>query len=106
MFEKLVKKELKEKCVAEFRFHPVRKWRADYCIPKHKIILEVEGGVWLNGRHTRAAGFIKDMEKYNTATSMGYSVLRVLPKKLMSKETIDLLKETIKNKYGNEATTN
>lgn len=104
MFEKLIKKKFKTECVKEFKFHPVRKWRADYAIPKYKILIEVEGGVWGFGRHNRAPGFIKDMEKYNTATSMGWYVLRVLPKKLMSEETFEFIKETIKN--GNQTTTN
>lgn len=98
LFEKVIKKELGLECVPEFRFHPVRKWRADYAILSHKILIEVEGAVWVQGRHTRGAGFLKDIEKYNTATSMGYSILRTTPQKLMSKETLDFIKETIKNK--------
>lgn len=102
MFDKLIKKELKCKCEKEFRFHPVRKWRADYAIPKYKIIIEVEGGVWVKGRHNHPSGFVKDMEKYNTATAMGWSILRVVPKDLMTENTLDLIKETIKNKYIND----
>lgn len=101
LFEKIVKKEIGEECVTEFRFHPVRRWRADYAILKYKILLEVEGGIWLpkgGGRHNRAAGFLKDAEKYNCATSMGYSVLRVTPSDLLKTSTLDLIKETIKNK--------
>jgi very-short-patch-repair endonuclease len=98
MFEKLVKSELKVDVTPEFKFHPVRKWRADFAIPEHRILIEVEGGVWNYGRHNRAAGFIKDMDKYNSATSMGWSILRVQPKDLMSQATLDLIKETIKNK--------
>lgn len=98
VFEKVIKKELGLDCVAEFRFHPVRRWRADYAILSHKILIEVEGAVWVQGRHTRGSGFVKDMEKYNTATSLGYSILRTTPSKLLSSETLDFIKETIKNK--------
>lgn len=98
MFEKLIKQELKLKCVSEFRFHPVRRWRADYAIPAKKILIEVEGGLWVKGRHNRAAGYIKDLEKYNCATSMGYSILRFTPQQLLTGTTIDLIKDTIKNK--------
>lgn len=61
----------------EYYFHPDRKWRADYCWPYHKLIVEVEGGIWRAGRHNRPKGFIKDCEKYNTAVLMGYKVIRV-----------------------------
>lgn len=95
MFEKMVKAVLGENVDPEYRFHPKRKWRADYAIIKHKILIEVEGGAWTQGRHTRGAGFIKDMEKYNAATATGYAVLRVTPKELCTVKTLELIKETI-----------
>ncbi len=98
MFEKIIENEFKTKCISEFRFHPVRRWRADYALVDYRILIEVEGAVWIQGRHTRGSGFVKDIEKYNTATSMGYSILRVQPKDLMSSGLLDLIKETIKNK--------
>jgi len=72
--------------VAEFKFHPIRKWRADFGIPSAKLLIEVEGGFWMKGadgqggRHGRGGGSEKDMEKYNTANIMGYSLLRFSPK--------------------------
>jgi len=63
----------------EYRFHPSRRWRFDYAWPSRMIALEIEGGVWTGGRHTRGAGFLGDMEKYNAATLMGWKVLRCVP---------------------------
>ncbi|MEJ5136962.1 MULTISPECIES: DUF559 domain-containing protein [Acinetobacter] len=60
----------------EYKFHPKRKWRADFHIVGKRILVEVEGGVWSGGRHTRGKGYIGDMEKYNAAVVMGYQVLR------------------------------
>ncbi|MHC3125283.1 DUF559 domain-containing protein [Acinetobacter sp. GN11] len=60
----------------EYKFHPTRKWRADFLITGTKILIEVEGGVWSGGRHTRGKGYIGDMEKYNEAAMMGFTVLR------------------------------
>ena len=68
--------------VLEHRFHPVRRWRFDIAWADHMIALEVEGGVWTGGRHTRGSGFMKDMEKYNTAAAMGWIVLRAVPRML------------------------
>ena len=68
--------------IPEYKFHHARRWRADYCWPIHKVIVEVEGGVWTEGRHTRGSGFVKDMEKYNAAALLGFYVLRYTPQQL------------------------
>lgn len=60
----------------EYKFHPDRKWRADFFITGTNILIEVEGGIWSGGRHTRGKGFIADMEKYNAAAILGFKVLR------------------------------
>ena len=64
----------------EIKFHPERKWRFDWAHSEFKIAIEVEGGVWSGGRHTSGSGFIKDMEKYNAATVLGWKLLRYTPK--------------------------
>lgn len=63
--------------IYEHRFHPERRWRFDAAWPDYKIALEFEGGVWRQGRHQRAYGFIGDMEKYNEAALLGWLVVRV-----------------------------
>ncbi len=60
----------------EYKFHPKRKWRADFLITGKKILVEIEGGIWSGGRHTRGKGYLGDMEKYNQAAMMGFTVLR------------------------------
>lgn len=66
----------------EYTFHPHRKWRFDYAWPLHKVAVEIEGGAFTQGRHTRGAGFIADMEKYNAAVLLGWRVLRFVPDEL------------------------
>ena len=68
MFLKLLQHDFKGlEIVKEHKFHPVRKWRFDYAIVDLKIAVEVDGAVWVGGRHNRAAGYVADMEKLNTA---------------------------------------
>ncbi len=95
LFVCLCKSDLGVLCVKEHKFHPKRKWRFDYAIPDHKIALEVEGGVWTGGRHTSSSGFLKDMEKYNTATLMGWRVLRTTPDELLRTATLRMLQDAI-----------
>ncbi len=61
----------------EFRFHQTRKWRSDFAHIPSRTLIEIEGGIWINGRHNRAPGFIADMEKYNEATLAGWRVFRL-----------------------------
>jgi very-short-patch-repair endonuclease len=77
----------------EYKFHPVRKWRFDYCIHVLKLAIEVEGGAYTQGRHTRGAGFISDCEKYNSATCLGWRLIRVTPSQLMTMQTIEYIKQ-------------
>lgn len=77
----------------EHRFHPKRKWRFDFAWPDVRLALEVEGGVWTGGRHTRGSGFLGDVEKYNAAAVMGWRVLRCTPSTLLKLETVNTIKE-------------
>ena len=82
------------KPVAEFRFEPERRWRFDFAWPESKIALEVEGGVWSGGRHTSGKGFAADMVKYNRAVCLGWGVLRVQPKELLTLSTVQMVKDS------------
>lgn len=62
--------------VTEYKFHPERRWKFDVCWPDAKVAVELEGGVYSKGRHTRPTGYIADCEKYNAAAEMGFTVLR------------------------------
>lgn len=61
----------------EFRFHPERKWRADFAHIESRTLIEIEGGIYVQGRHNRAAGFIADAEKYLEAFLAGWAVVRL-----------------------------
>ena len=95
VFTVICKTDLGVECVKEYKFHPERRWRFDYAVPAYKIALEVEGGVWTQGRHTRPQGFLGDIEKYNTATLMGWRVFRTTPTDLYRTATVILLKTAI-----------
>jgi len=60
----------------EHKFAEGRRFRFDY-YHIEGVAIELEGGVWSRGRHTRPTGFLNDMEKYNLAASMGILVFRV-----------------------------
>lgn len=81
----------------EYRFHPDRKWRFDFAFIEQKLAVEIEGGAWSNGRHTRGAGFIGDMEKYNEAVVLGWKILRFTPEAVKSGRAIEIVKMVLNN---------
>ncbi|MDC4681943.1 endonuclease domain-containing protein [Acinetobacter baumannii] len=79
----------------EYKFHPKRKWRSDFLITGTKILIEVEGGIWSGGRHTRGKGYIGDMEKYNSAAMMGFTVLRFSTEQVKSGLAIQQIEKIV-----------
>ncbi len=86
--------------VREFIFHPTRRWRFDYAIPALKIAIEIDGGVWINGRHNRASGYLKDLEKFNAAASLGWVVLKFTPSEQYKRGTFELIGITVNNRIN------
>ena len=88
-------KALKIDFEQEFKFHPDRKWKADFHLVDKKILVEVEGGIWSGGRHTRGKGYIGDMEKYNAATMMGFQVIRFSTDQVKSGHAIQQIEKMV-----------
>lgn len=79
----------------EYRFAPPRRWRFDFAWPHCKLAVELEGGVWTHGRHSRGEQVAKDCEKYNTATLMGWKVLRFTTNQVREGEAIRVVEQAL-----------
>jgi very-short-patch-repair endonuclease len=79
---------LSARVVREYRFAPPRRWKFDFYFAHAQLAIEVEGGVWIQGRHSRALGMIGDMTKYNQAAEMGITVLRYAGAHIVSGEAL------------------
>ncbi len=82
--------------VSEFRFHPTRRWRWDFCWLEQKVALEVDGGVWTGGRHVRGRGVANDCEKLCEGVAMGWRVLRCTPEMLNDGRVITWLERVLR----------
>jgi hypothetical protein len=52
-------------------------WRFDFAWVSEGVALELDGGTWANGRHSRGAGYAEDCRKLNAAVTMGWRVYRL-----------------------------
>ena len=75
--------------VTEYRFATPRRWRFDVALPQYKVAVEQEGGLFVQGRHNRAKGYIADMAKYNEAVQRGWRVLRFTPQQIKDGTAFD-----------------
>lgn len=75
----------------EFKFHPVRRWRADFAIYRSDesdpcCLVEVEGGIYTpRSGHRSVSGYLRDVEKYNEIAAAGLLLIRVTEKDLNRK---------------------
>lgn len=89
---------------AEFRFAPPRRWRADFAIigedwlsmtRRPIILVEIDGGGYVAGRHSRGAGIERDCEKTSAAAILGYRVIRVTPKHVDDGRALEWIKAAL-----------
>lgn len=67
---------------AEVRFAPPRRWRFDFGWPSVKLAVEVNGAIWVSGRHSRGSGLVKEYEKMTAAAVLGWRVIPTTPRQI------------------------
>ena len=63
----------------EYRGIKGRRFRFDFAWPLSKVVVEIDGGVFVKGAHTRGVGYEKDCEKQNLAVAQGWKYFRLTP---------------------------
>ena len=87
----------------EIQFHPSRKWRADFMVADPhafgwsgaSILIEIDGGGYVAGRHSRGAGMEKDAEKQSAAAILGYRVIRVTPAQVNDGRALSWIRQAL-----------
>jgi hypothetical protein len=80
---------------AQHRFDPRRRFRFDRAWPEHKVAVEVQGGVWTNGRHARGSGITSDAIKFSIAAALGWRVLVMTKPMIEEGLAVDLIAQAL-----------
>lgn len=81
--------------VAELQFAKPRRWRIDVAFPLHLLAVEIDGGVWSRGRHSRGAGMLADMEKTAALAARGWRLIRCSPQHVADGTALAWVREAI-----------
>jgi len=79
--------------VAQCRFHPDKGWIYDYCWIDKLLALDIQGGGFVMGAHSREGGMTNDYYKHNAAVLMGWRPL--LASRTMILNEVNSLIDTI-----------
>ena len=82
----------------EWRFHPTRDWRFDMAWPPLKIALEIDGGVYSQGRHNRGKGYEEDCVKMGEAYLLGWTVYRFSTGQVKAGIALDFLERALRHR--------
>lgn len=87
-----------------------RKWRFDFILGRRAsigdwvamkvehlmIAIEIQGAIWIQGGHSRGSGYMRDIEKHNEATLLGWRILKFTPEQVKNGEAIKFIKRLLK----------
>lgn len=87
--------------VPEYRFRADRRWAIDWAWPgvfalcRGGLALEVQGGIFTQGRHVRGAALLKEMQKLNALACDGWRVLFMTPEQFDRGDAIALVQRAL-----------
>ena len=77
----------------EYRWHPTRRWRADFCFDVDRVLIEVEGF-----GHHYLSRYLPDIEKYNEAAILGWTVIRVTGNMVNDGRALQVVERALKGR--------
>ena len=80
----------------EYRFSNARRFRFDFAWPEEKVACEVQGGVWVGGRHNRGKGYENDCDKLNLSQLEGWLLLYVTTTHIARGDAAELIRKALK----------
>jgi hypothetical protein len=88
--------------VAEYKFSGYlgerkRRWRMDVCFPDADppLAIEVQGGLYSNGKHSREKGVRNDSQKSIEWQLAGGTIIHATPSMIKDESVVELIKEAL-----------
>ena len=82
---------IQEHFVRQLKWHPDRKWTADFACERYRVLIEIDGNTWGKGAHTYGHGYDRDREKDCEAQLRGWVVLRFSGNQVRSGYALDTI---------------
>ena len=80
--------------------YPFGRYKADFCHPQAKVVIECQGGTWVPGLgHSSGKGIQRDCQKFCTLAGLGYLVFP-LTKEMIEPKWIDAIAQAIQNRIS------
>ena len=79
----------------QYRFVPGRQYRWDRCWVAEMVAAECQGGVWVQGAHSRGSGVQRDCLKLSLGAALGWRVLPLTREMIESGQAIELLSKAL-----------
>ena len=80
----------------QYRFVPARLYRFDRAWPGHGMVaVEIQGGLWVNGAHSRGSGVERDCVKLSIAAALGWRVLPISKAMIEDGTAVELIAQAL-----------
>jgi len=88
--------------VREYRAIPGRKFPYDFAFVSEKILIEIQGGTYMNGAHNRGVGINRDCEKAQLAVIHGWRLLPFDTKQVKSGAALEVVEKLIGGDHADQ----
>jgi very-short-patch-repair endonuclease len=79
----------------QVKIRPDRRFRADFYFRAHELVVEVDGGGFIEGRHSRGKGMERDAEKSFYIALMPARLIRVTPRHVRDGRALKWIQEAL-----------
>lgn len=86
-------KKWDKKCTTQVKAIAGRKFAFDFCFSDYRLLIEIQGSIWVKGGHNTGSGLTRDYTKNNLATICGWDILYFTDRDIFNGSAIQQLEE-------------